>query len=111
MRVKMAARAKKTNARGEDNPDAELGAEVEELDPVAEVVFDPVALADPELVLEAVGVLELPVVVVELEKPLLVLVIVAEDEEPVEEPVEEPDVEDAAVEEPEAPPINWNCVL
>jgi hypothetical protein len=38
----MAARAKKTNASGEERPDAELGAEVEEEEPVAEVVFDPV---------------------------------------------------------------------
>ena len=42
MRVKKAARAKKTNASGEERPDAELGAEVEEEEPVAEVVFDPV---------------------------------------------------------------------
>jgi hypothetical protein len=42
LRVKMAARAKKTNASGDERPDAELGAEVEEEEPVAEVVFDPV---------------------------------------------------------------------
>ena len=117
MRVKMAARAKKTNARGEESPEAELGAEVEEVDPVAEVVLDPVVFEDPELVLEAEDdVLELePVVIVELDLMLLVLVTVGREEEPVEEPeeepVEEPEVDDAAAEELLTPPINWNCVL
>jgi len=108
--VKMAARAKKTNARGEESPDAELGAVVEEEEPVAEVVLDPVELDPEEVVLEPEEVLELDplVVAVVVELPVVVLVTVATDEEPVEE---EPDeVEDAAA-VLEAPPINWNSVL
>jgi len=64
LRVRMAARAKKTNARGEERPDAELGAEVVEEEPVAEVVFDPVTLEPDEVVLEPEDVLELDPLVV-----------------------------------------------
>jgi hypothetical protein len=105
----MAARAKKTKARGEESPDAELGAEVDEEDAVADVVFDPVELAW-ELVFEAEELLELePVVVVEL-RPLELVTVGREDEE---EPVEEePEVVEAAAEEELlTPPINWNCSL
>jgi len=109
LRVKKAARAKKTNASGEERPDAELGAEVEDEEPVAEVVFDPVEL-DPEVVLEAEEVLELePLVVVVVELLAVVLVTVArEEEEPVEE---EPELVEDAAALLEAPPISWNCVL
>jgi len=106
----MAASAKKTNARGEESPDAELGAVVEEVEPVAEVVWDPVELDPEEVVLEAEEDLELDplVVAVEVELPVVVLVTVETDEEPVEE---EPDEVEDAAEVLEAPPINWNCVL
>lgn len=103
----MAARAKKTNARGEASPDAELGAEVEEVEPVAEVVFEPVELAPELVVLDAEEDLE-PLVVVEVELLKDVLVTVATEEEPVED--EAPEVEDGE-EELETPPINWNCGL
>jgi len=110
LRVKKAARAKKTNASGEERPDAELGAEVEDEEPVAEVVFDPVELDPEEVVLEAEEVLELePLVVVVVELLAVVLVTVArEEEEPVEE---EPELVEDAAALLEAPPISWNCVL
>jgi len=106
----MAARARKTNARGEESPDAELGAEVDEVDPAAVVVLDAVEL-DPELVLEADEVLEElePVdVVVEL-LPLVILVTEEEADDEEELAV----VEDETAEELElaTPPINWNCGL
>ena len=53
MSVKKAARAKKTNARGEASPDAELGALVDEAAPVEDVVFEPVELDPVELLFEA----------------------------------------------------------
>lgn len=93
----MAARAKKTNARGEARPDAALapvGALVE-----LPVVEPPVVVRLPEvLVLEAeedsvVDALELPVV-----EELAAVV------------VELPDIV-GREEEDEAPPMSWNCVL
>jgi hypothetical protein len=112
----MAARARKTNARGEAMPDAEeLGAVVEEEDPVAELVFEPVELAPDELVLEPEleEVLELePLLTVEL--PDGELVTDAAEDEPVEEAAEE-SVLLAAAEEAVllagTPPINWNWGL
>jgi len=119
----MAARAKKTRARGDEYPtDAMLGALVDEAEVAAEVVLDAVELA-PELVLEAEDELdELDTVVVELcalELELIVLSDEDEDEvwdvetELVEEPDKEPDevAADEADEELATPPINWNCSL
>lgn len=107
--MKKAARANKTNARGEERPEAELGAVVDVAAPVEDVVFDPVELDPVELVFDAEDVLE-PVVVAEEDEEEPVDVVEEPDEEdPVEEePVE---VEDAADEVLLAPPISWNCGL
>jgi hypothetical protein len=110
--VKKAARAKNTNAIGDERPLAELlGAVVVDAAPVEDEVCDPVD--EPEEVFEAED-LEL-VVDAEVEEPVEVVdePEEVEVEEPVdEEPVEDPeDVEDAADAELDAPPISWNCVL
>lgn len=109
MSVKNAARAKKTNAMGDERPFAELlGAVVEVAAPVEDVVFDEVDEEPVEEVLEADDVEE---PVEEVEEP--VEVVDEPDDVEVEEPVdEEPEVVDA--EEDEllvAPPISWNWGL
>lgn len=100
----MAAKAKKTNATGEERfPAAESGAVVVAAELEADVVEEPVVLEPEDVVFEAdveelfEVTVELPVLVV-LE-PVLVLLIM-EVEEPVEEPVEEEPVEELVEEEP-----------
>lgn len=109
--MKKAARAKKTKARGEESPDAELGALVEDTAPVEEVVFEAVELDPDELVFEAEDVLELfdeAELVDVIEEP----VEVVEASEDVEEEAAAEDAEEGAAEDMLlAPPISWNCGL
>jgi len=118
LRVRMAARAKQTNARGEASPDAELlgavvGGEVEPVDePAWDDVFGPAEVIEDmeeevleldELVMEEELVLEevLEEVLVDIE--LETLELVEEEAELVEDPVETALLV--------TPPINWNCGL
>ncbi len=107
--MKKAARAKNTKARGEASPEAELGAEVLELDPAADDVCEPLEL-DPELlVFDAVEEDLALEVAVELLAVVLVTVAAEADEADEDEAPEE--VAAAADETTVTPPINWNCVL
>jgi len=108
--VKKAARAKKTNARGDSRPAAEPGAEVEDAACVAEVVLDPVDVEPVDVVFEPVDVEPLEVVDAE-DEPVEVVeepVEVVEAPEEVEPVDEDPEAEDdTAVDVALAPPINW----
>lgn len=115
MKVKKAARAKKTNARGDSSPAAEPGADVEDAAWVAEVAFEaPVDVEPVDVVFEPVDVEPLEVVDAEdeeeepvevVEDPVAVVDALDDEEEPVDEDPE--DVEAAADALLETPPISW----
>jgi len=109
LRVKKAASAKKTNARGDSSPAAEPGAVVEDAACVAEVVLDPLDVEPEDVVFEP-----LDVDPVELEGAEEPVEVVEEPEEVVEAPEEvepldvDPEAEaDMAVDVAADPPINW----
>lgn len=104
MRVRKAAKTRKTNPRGDEMPAAEPGADVEDDEPAAEVVFEPVELEDDVLDPEVEEDEDPLLVEVMVKFPLIVVVIDIEEEDPEE-------VEDIEEELEVTPPMSWNCVL
>jgi len=100
----MAARAKKTSARGEARPDEEftlvVGAAVALVLVPEVVVLDLLDLVEDD-----------PVVVAELEESVLVTVLVVVAEPEVELPVEVAVEVETALEEEAEPPVKANCSL
>jgi hypothetical protein len=107
----MAAKAKRTKARGDARADAELrleGLEVE-VEEVLVPVEELVLLADV-LLLEPVVVVELEAVAEELDEDVVVVLPDELDPVEVELPLEVEDAEDEEAEE-EAAPARVNCML